>query len=337
MLKHKKQKISSVILSVSLFTSGYACADDVYKFDDIQKGSWYEDSINYCISNNLFKGISNTKFSPEKNITRGMFVTVLGRKIEKEEILKNTNNTIRKKFEDVDPNSYYSKYIQSAVNSNIVNGINDSEFSPDAPITREDAMAIIDRYFQNIKEDSLVYNNNDDEFKKFKDINSISDYALNAMRKLYSNGIIKGYDENIFPKKTITRAEAAQLFKNIADYENNLENLKKNLVNFDKFNIESIFVRFNDGKYIETKDSEKISAIYDLISKTEVKDTKKYEDEKTGNWICSIDIKLKNKNKRHFTIKDNTTIIVYDKEISLKEKLDNKTLETLYSNSVKEN
>ena len=41
--------------------------------------SWYVGSVAYCKAKNLFTGTSATKFSPNGDITRAMFITVLGR------------------------------------------------------------------------------------------------------------------------------------------------------------------------------------------------------------------------------------------------------------------
>ena len=47
-------------------------------FTDVTKG-WYVESVAFAYSHNLFAGTSATKFSPNAYMTRGMFITVLGR------------------------------------------------------------------------------------------------------------------------------------------------------------------------------------------------------------------------------------------------------------------
>jgi len=47
---------------------------------------------------------------------------------------------------------------------------------------------------------------------KFKDASSISKYAKNAVKTCQMAGIVSGYNDGTFgPKKTATRAEAAQI------------------------------------------------------------------------------------------------------------------------------
>ena len=48
-------------------------------FTDVAKDAWYRDAVSYAYSAKLFNGTSDTEFSPENTMTRGMFVTVLGR------------------------------------------------------------------------------------------------------------------------------------------------------------------------------------------------------------------------------------------------------------------
>jgi hypothetical protein len=48
-------------------------------FNDVSADSWYHTAVCYAYRNSLFNGTSKTEFSPDGNMTRGMFVTVLGR------------------------------------------------------------------------------------------------------------------------------------------------------------------------------------------------------------------------------------------------------------------
>ncbi len=48
-------------------------------FEDVANDSWYFDAVDYVSEKELFNGTSDTAFSPDASMTRGMFVTVLGR------------------------------------------------------------------------------------------------------------------------------------------------------------------------------------------------------------------------------------------------------------------
>ena len=47
-------------------------------FSDVRAG-WYVDSVSFAYSHDLFAGTTGTTFSPNSRMTRGMFITVLGR------------------------------------------------------------------------------------------------------------------------------------------------------------------------------------------------------------------------------------------------------------------
>lgn len=48
-------------------------------FEDVPEDAWYREAVAYAYSSKLFNGTSDTAFSPELMMSRGMFVTVLGR------------------------------------------------------------------------------------------------------------------------------------------------------------------------------------------------------------------------------------------------------------------
>jgi hypothetical protein len=48
-------------------------------FADVSINDWYYEAVQYVYENKIFNGTSDTKFTPDGTMTRGMFVTVLGR------------------------------------------------------------------------------------------------------------------------------------------------------------------------------------------------------------------------------------------------------------------
>lgn len=69
----------SLILCMGLLLSIPASAASVSDFTDVKSSSWYYDSVAYVVSKGLFQGLTSTSFGPNGSMTRGMFVTVLGR------------------------------------------------------------------------------------------------------------------------------------------------------------------------------------------------------------------------------------------------------------------
>jgi len=80
--KHSIRWYSAVIALVVLVSCAMmptAGAASVGNFTDIPSTAWYYNQVSYVVSKGLFCGTSDTEFSPNANMTRGMFITVLGR------------------------------------------------------------------------------------------------------------------------------------------------------------------------------------------------------------------------------------------------------------------
>ena len=58
---------------------GREILENLSDFSDVSKDSWYYDSVKYVKENGIFSGVSANQFDPKGELTRAMFVTVLGR------------------------------------------------------------------------------------------------------------------------------------------------------------------------------------------------------------------------------------------------------------------
>ena len=178
-------------------------------FTDIKETDWFYDAVKYVNENGLMKGISDTEFAPENNITRAMFVTVLYR-------IENEPQTIASAFNDIESGSYYEKAVAWANANGIVLGVSEDRFAPNDNITREQMAAIIYRYAA-FKGYDMTANGN----TNYKDNDDISDYAKSAVIWASEKAVMTGNTDGSFaPKANTTRAQAAAVFMRV------LENLK---------------------------------------------------------------------------------------------------------------
>lgn len=93
----------------------------------------------------------------------------------------------------------------------IVAGISETQFSPNANVTREQIAAMIYRTLQ-IVDSSLVEGSNNEV--KFVDKADISNYALEAVGFMSNNGILGGVGDNrVDPKGNATREQGIALIK----------------------------------------------------------------------------------------------------------------------------
>ena len=148
-------------------------------------------------------GTSETTFSPDTSVTRGMIVTILGRQSGADISQYSTSD-----FTDVRPDEYYARYIEWARQSGIVAGVGGNMFEPDSPVTRQDIAVLFSRFAAAISVElpvKVAYNG-------FADENAISPYAKEAVEQLFKAGIISGKPGNIFePDGEATRAEVAAI------------------------------------------------------------------------------------------------------------------------------
>lgn len=174
---------------------------DIAAFIDVND-NWAVKYISDLVARGILKGVSATKFSPNANITRGMFVTALGR------LEKASTQDGETHFSDVSENAYYAPYIKWAENSGIVNGNGDGTFDPNLEISRQDAAVILVRYlkYNGISLTTMT------EGIPFTDDDQISPYAVEAVNIIQEMGIMDGRQENLFaPADSILRSEASKI------------------------------------------------------------------------------------------------------------------------------
>lgn len=177
-------------------------------FYDIEK-HWAKESIGFVTKKGLFRGTGNGKFSPDAPMTRGMFVTVLGRLAGIDPGAYTDGG-----FADVKDGSYYLPYIRWAEKNGIVHGVGNGRFAPDHPITREQMAAVLAGYAAS----SGLALPQKEQKSDFADGAAISGYAKDPVRSMQMAGILAGKGNGRFdPKETATRAEVSAVLMRFAE------------------------------------------------------------------------------------------------------------------------
>ena len=167
-------------------------------------GHWAEDAIAFAYSGGLMNGVSGYEFSPDTATTRGMIVTMLYR-LEGEPAV-----TAECPFDDVADSAYYHDAVVWASENGIVNGVGETEFAPNANITREQLAAMMYNYAEYKEIDVSA----SAELDAFADAGDISGYAADALAWAVAEGLVNGVDdENMQPQGTATRAQVATIFQ----------------------------------------------------------------------------------------------------------------------------
>lgn len=178
-------------------------------FDDISDVDWAHKAIMYLAGRNVLSGDGNNRFMPHNNVTREEFVKMLIVSFDIPQI----SGTQR--YVDVPINKWYYPYVEAAAHYGIVLGISEDCFGAGESISRQDIAVMLYRtaLFKNIELDSRRNAAN------FDDQNEISDYAMEAVDKLYRSYIINGISEKQFDALSFsTRAMAAKAVYELLSY-----------------------------------------------------------------------------------------------------------------------
>lgn len=182
-------------------------------------GHWAENDIAWVLDMGLFNGTSATTFNPNGVMTRGMFVTVLGRfaGIDPDDF---EDWYLPDLYKDVNADYYYAPYINWATRHGITSGTGNGTFSPDAPITREQMATFLLRFancygyvFEPIRNDIP---------DAFTDGEEIAGYAIDAVEIMRESGIITGRENpdgtfKFDPRAAAVRSECSAVFHRLME------------------------------------------------------------------------------------------------------------------------
>mgnify|MGYP000155766815 FL=1 len=190
----------------SIYGIGYK--NQIPAFTDVNN-HWAKDNMLFVVSRGLLSGTSATTFSPNTGMTRGMFVTALGR-------LAGVDPTDYQasRFTDVKEDAYYAPYVNWAAKTGVVSGTTDTAFAPDININREQMAVIMKNYAA-----KLGYTIPKTlEVVNFADSAGISSWAKEAVKSMQQAGILAGKTNNCFdPAGTATRAEVAAVLRRFVE------------------------------------------------------------------------------------------------------------------------
>ncbi|MFC5650050.1 S-layer homology domain-containing protein [Paenibacillus solisilvae] len=203
-MKWINSAVSAVVcLCLASSVQGPASASSASPFNDISN-NYGKKAIIHLYERNIITGTSASTFSPDKPITRAEFVTVLDRLLG----LTAVNSPISS-FTDVAKQSWYSGWIQAAVQLGLAEGVSASAFAPEKPVTRQEAAALIIRALKQSAADSS-------QAAAFKDASLIAAWAKPSVVTMQKLGLVKGDDSGRFhPIDPITRQDTAVMMDRV--------------------------------------------------------------------------------------------------------------------------
>lgn len=175
-------------------------------FNDVTESFWAHDLIKRAAAQQLVLGTSATSFTPQGQMTRAEFATVLVRLLD---LSSESTST----FTDVADGKWYSEYVQAAYEAGLVQGRSATQFDPEGYITREEMAVLIVRTLQ-----YMGIASTNPTVDSYTDLDQIASWARDAVNEATALGLLNGKEHNQFdPKGLLTRAEAVKVFLLMAE------------------------------------------------------------------------------------------------------------------------
>ena len=208
------------LLAVAVFPARAEEAHDI--FADVKPGKWYTEAVDWAYKNGFITEISDNVFDPNAPITREAFLvglTKLNLRMTGTELPHYETMS----FSDVEPDKWYSDYIEYAYQNDIVKGIGNGKFGFGLPIKRQDAAVMLKpRILLPAEERTTV---DYWGYEKIVDLDKASEYArlpvmlaCSVIKITYHSDVdshdqvndplfVGNKDHEFMPHKYLTRAE----------------------------------------------------------------------------------------------------------------------------------
>ena len=168
------------------------------------EGHWSQATVNKLASRMIID--ADKEFEPDMAITRGAFIEYITKGLG----IYRSGNADMSAFTDLD--EVYAEAITTAKEYGIVSGYADGTIRANNTITREEAMVMLTQALDAV----AILEGDESENVSFTDEDTISDWAMFAVKRITSQHIMNGvtYTE-LSPQGVFTYAEAAATINNV--------------------------------------------------------------------------------------------------------------------------
>lgn len=189
----KSPMIMGLIGAMLLSTNAFAAVPS--DFSDFPT-DWSAPAMTHAVQNGLLNG-SDGKILPKGLLTRAQMATMVNRAFASSAKASLTS------FTDMVPGTWHYDEMAKSVQMGVFQGA-DGKLSPNDPITREQAFAVLARAFG-------LADGKASSLDKFSDGAQVSSWAKGAVAALVEQGYVTGADGALNPQSYITRGEFAQV------------------------------------------------------------------------------------------------------------------------------
>ncbi len=201
--------ITAFILLTALVLNAEAVSDEGrLPFKDVAVTAWYHEAVTFSYLNGYMAGTSPTVMAPSAPLTREAAVTILAR-MSGEDLTEYEGESV---FLDIKSGQWYTREVNWAYDKGYISGMTPEHFGISMSMTREQFARVLWLYLTDRYGETEITNT----LKGYKDVDSVSDWAYEAMSFCVSKGLIQGTShDTLSPRTLLTRAQMAVLVKNI--------------------------------------------------------------------------------------------------------------------------
>lgn len=225
----KNPMIMGLIGAMLLSTNAFAAVPS--DFSDFPT-DWSAPAMTHAVQNGLLNG-SDGKILPKGLLTRAQMATMVNRAFASSAKASLTS------FTDMVPGVWHYDEMAKSVQMGAFQGA-DGKLSPNDPITREQAFAVLARAFG-------LADGKASSLDKFSDGAQVSSWAKGAVAALVEQGYVTGADGALNPQSYITRAEFAQVMDALvaayADQDLKDQTVEGNLILRTNSTLENVTVK----------------------------------------------------------------------------------------------
>lgn len=174
---------------------------ELLPFDDLIPGSWYYADVRRILEDGLFNGVADREFAPNGAMTRAMVVQVLYNLAEKPQVPEALA------FADVAEDAWYRDAVAWAAAEGVVNGLSETGFGPERPMTRQELATVLWRYVDSPKSGT--------DLTAYADGANVGAFAAEAMAWMTAKEILQGSGGKLLPNNQATRIETAVILQRV--------------------------------------------------------------------------------------------------------------------------
>ena len=179
--------------------------DPCARFTDVDRGAWYHPFVDFALEHGIMAGTGTDTFSPNTNLTREQFVTILWR------VAGSPEATVENPFQDVNDSNWSYKAILWAYEFGVTAGMTPDTFGRSNNVSREQLAMFLYKFalLKGLDVSALA------DISAYPDTDSISSYAVTAIRWAVANGLMSGTQVGntvlLDPQGTSSRAVGATM------------------------------------------------------------------------------------------------------------------------------